>query len=152
MSTSQYVLFNRTYPEEILGEEEESSEDYYRIPSSATPIPPSSAGRATMPNTGTSVSSFTDFVSAPGRGRRSRTHGAPSLGGFSSLGAWLGGKKGVVEEGTEAEEELLFDSDELGHSKLGTTTEESTSVSSRDDEGRQTPGYSRERGGSTKRP
>lgn len=55
----------------------------------------------------------------------------------------------MTEKSREFEDEVLFDSDELGHSRLG-TTEESTSVSSRDEDsnstgGRYTPSLTKER-------
>ena len=75
-------------------------------------------------------------MSAPGRGKRSRALGAG--GGL--------GKPGPVmsrEKDADMEDEVLFDSDELGHSRFGTDDTMSASSSSRDDEastsGRRTP-------------
>ncbi|KAJ3926177.1 MAG: Inositolphosphorylceramide synthase subunit Kei1-domain-containing protein [Lentinula lateritia] len=83
------------YPDD----EEEETEDFYRLP-------------LRTPNTGNSISSFADFINAPaGRAR-------PQVPSMSKL-------NGSVN--AEEEEEVLFDEDEFsrgsssrGHSKMGT--------------------------------
>ncbi|KAF9078251.1 Inositolphosphorylceramide synthase subunit Kei1-domain-containing protein, partial [Rhodocollybia butyracea] len=70
------------YPEE----EEEDTEDFYRLP-------------LRTPNTGNSISSFADFINAPG-GRRQQ--GSSSLGKLNSSAA------GMAED----DDEVLFDEDE----------------------------------------
>ena len=64
--------------------------------------------------------------------------------GAGMISSALSGKKSSLENDGEVEEELLFDSDEMGHSKFG--TDETTSVSSRDDEAhsRERVGYSKQ--------
>lgn len=140
----------------MLGEDDEDvADDFYRMPlSSASQSHPIAAPRATAPVAGSSIGSFADFVSAPGRGRRFRAPAAAGAGGFGALGAGMAGKADTADKDVDYEEEVLFDSDELGHSKFGTgTTEESLSVSSRDEDatGRRTPSdaalYNRERSG-----
>ncbi|KAJ3801280.1 Inositolphosphorylceramide synthase subunit Kei1-domain-containing protein [Lentinula aff. detonsa] len=83
------------YPED----EEEETEDFYRLP-------------LRTPNTGNSISSFADFINAPA-GRKG-----------SSMSKLNGSVTGNVED---EDEEVLFDEDELslgsssrGHSKMGT--------------------------------
>jgi len=132
-SSSQYAALGSkarsSYPVDALGDEDdELADDFYRLPT----LP--QYARTPDSNTGSSVGSFADFVSAPGRGRRTRAGGLPSA---------LSGKKSLSENDGEVEEELLFDSDEMGHSKFG--TDETTSISSREDEGqsRERAGYSK---------
>jgi len=92
------------YPEE----EEEEAEDFYRLP-------------LRTPNTGTSISSFADFVNAPG----SRRH---------QSGSALGKLNGPAARNiAEDEDEVLFDEDEhsyasssRGHSKIGTDESKSS--------------------------
>ncbi|TDL24080.1 DUF1753-domain-containing protein [Rickenella mellea] len=120
--SSQYTslsTFNRDIPEDDA--ENDEVDDFYRLP-------------ARTPLTGSSVASFSDFISAP---RPFSTSGPPS----ASKGKGKGRIAAIGEDEVE-EEEVLFDSDELAgggsglgssaHSKVG--TEESTSVSSPDDE------------------
>ncbi|THH09928.1 hypothetical protein EW145_g1688 [Phellinidium pouzarii] len=152
-TNSQYMLLNGSargthFPESVLGDDdEEVADDFYRMPlASNTQGNLATKSRAPIPTSGSSISSFSDFVSAPGRGRRFRAPGA------TNAGAGVAGKTSTVDKDVDFEEEVLFDSDELGHSRFG-TTEENTSVSSRDEDagGRRTPGdravYSRERSG-----
>lgn len=108
------------FPDTYLGnEEDETADNYYQH----SPIPtPRSHAAARTPGAG-SISSFADFVSAPGRNQRFRPVG---------ISASANRKGGSSDKDSDYVEEVLFDSDELGHSKFG-TTEESTSVSSRDD-------------------
>lgn len=111
------------FPETFLGDEdEETADDFYQRSAMPTPHPPHSANRT--PGAG-SISSFADFVSAPGRSQRFRPVASAGVAGSSR-------KTGVSDKDTDFVEEVLFDSDELGHSRFG-TTEESTSVSSRED-------------------
>ena len=122
-------------------EDEEPLDGFYRMPSTAY-----AAAKSPVPQTGSSIGSFADFVSAPGRGRRFRPQGTTGFRGFGEAS----GKANPADQDVDFVEEVLFDSDELAHSKFG--TEESTSVSSRDDEtgGGRTPGggaISRERSG-----
>jgi len=97
-----------------LNEDEEEIEDFYRIP-------------LRTPNTGNSISSFTDFVNAPPR--RSRHNKASSLN--QTVFAKPNGKANGNASGSghlgDEEEEVLFDEDEVsfasssrGHSKMGT--------------------------------
>jgi len=111
---------NVTYPDTALGElDEDEVENLYRVP-------------ARTPFTGSSVGSFSEFVHAPSGSRsHGRQHRSSRLAGGSS-------KPGIGDD--EVAEEVLFDSDEhapgggYSHSsKFG--TEESTSVSSRDERG-----------------
>ncbi|KAK0217727.1 Inositolphosphorylceramide synthase subunit Kei1-domain-containing protein [Armillaria fumosa] len=100
--------FSANHAYETLGfgdEEEGEIEDFYRTP-------------ARTPNTGNSISSFTDFVNAP----PSRPRRMPP----SSL------SRGGVVSGEE-DDNVLFDDDEMtytsssrGHSKLGTDESSST--------------------------
>ncbi|KAI5124279.1 hypothetical protein M0805_005126 [Coniferiporia weirii] len=156
---SQYTALNGSarsahFPESVLGDDDdEVADDFYRVPIASSAQPHSAAaGRTPGPATGSSISSFADFVSAPGRGRRFRAPGSAGIAGTGAVGAGANGKANAVDKDLDFEEEVLFDSDELGHSRFG-TTEESTSVSSRDEDasGRRTPGdgalYSRERSG-----
>ena len=147
-SYSQYTSLNGSargahFPETVLGDDDEESDGFYRMPLAAASH---AVPRTPIPQTGSSIASFADFVSAPGRGRRFRSQGgAATPSGLNAVGKTNPGDKDV-----DYADEVLFDSDELGHSKFG--TEESTSVSSRDDDvsGRRTPGeigYSRERSG-----
>ncbi|EJD07610.1 DUF1753-domain-containing protein [Fomitiporia mediterranea MF3/22] len=152
---SQYTSLNggargAAFPESVLDDEDEESADgFYRMP--VTSLAQVSSRNSAAPKPGSSVTSFSDFTSAPGRGRRFRSTGAAAISG--DLGTVVAGKAKPEDKETDYEEEVLFDSDELTHSthsKFG--TEESTSVSSRDDEasGRRTPGdggLSRERTG-----
>ncbi|KXN92655.1 Inositol phoshorylceramide synthase regulatory subunit kei1 [Leucoagaricus sp. SymC.cos] len=87
---------------------------------------------ATQHKANGSVSSFADFVSAPGRHpRRSK----------NNLGSVSGGVGGVRDRGMDIEEEVLFDEDEMtyvsgsssrAHSKIG--TEGSSTAASTDEE------------------
>ena len=131
-SSARYSQF----PESVLGNDD-IVDDHYQMPlPSASNMRPSGTNtpRGQHPN-GSSVTSFTDFINAPGRSRKVR----------SPVGSRMSGK-GASEKSSEMEDEVLFDSDELGHSRLG-TTEESTSVSSRDEDasGRYTPSLTKER-------
>ena len=156
-ATSQYISLNgsarnaRFAADDILGDEDDTVDDFYRVPTSATVF--ANQGSSSQPPSGTtafvkthhatssSLGSFTDFVSAPGRGRR--VPGRSQLGKSTTAAA--------LEE--DVEDEVLFDSDGLGgaqSSRFG--TDETTSVSSKDEEGRRTPldstrhgQYSRER-------
>lgn len=152
---SQYATLNGSgrgsqFPESVLGDyDEEAGDDFYRMPvasaQQSTSRIPAAHGK------GSSIGSFTDFVSAPGRGRRFRPKGTAGLGGPNVLGAAPAGKTNMPDKDVDFVDEVLFDSDELTHSKFG--TDETTSVSSRDEEasGRRTPAerapYSRERSG-----
>ncbi|KAL5492447.1 hypothetical protein ACEPAI_3894 [Sanghuangporus weigelae] len=145
---SQYASLNSSargahFPETVLGDEDEDlSDGFYHMPLASASH---AASRTPIPQTGSSIGSFADFVSAPGRGRRFRPQGNAVVAGLGATG-----KTNPVEKDVDFTEEVLFDSDELAHSKFG--TEESTSVSSHDEEvsGRRTPGeagFSRERSG-----
>ncbi|KAK7056315.1 hypothetical protein VNI00_002868 [Paramarasmius palmivorus] len=84
---------NETY-ESALGypdDEEETVDDLYRLP-------------LRTPNSG-SISSFADFVNAPGRARKGK--GVPSAGRAK--------QNGHAQPSAEDEEEVLFDEDELSH-------------------------------------
>ena len=99
------------YDSTLADEEEEETENFYRVPTRSS-------------RAGGSVASLTDFVHAPGRPRR-----PTAAGRFTK--SMLGKDNGYVN-GNHAEEvdEVLFDDDELssrGHSKFG--TEETTSSS-----------------------
>ncbi|KAF8159608.1 Inositolphosphorylceramide synthase subunit Kei1-domain-containing protein [Crassisporium funariophilum] len=114
----------------VADEEDEEIEDFYRVPL-RTPVS-SGHRRGTSGNNG-SITSFADFVSAPGRTPRKKGFGSVSL---------------AKDRGIE-EEDVLFDEDDLtyaastssrGHSKLGT---DSTVVS---DEERAVGGFGSESG------
>ena len=116
------------------------TDDSYRVPLTSANPQQQTISKPSTPGhiAGSSISSFADFVSAPGRGKRSRALGAGAGGGL--------GKPGPVmsrEKDADMEDEVLFDSDELGHSRFGTDDTMSASSSSRDDEastsGRRTP-------------
>lgn len=111
---------SNAYETSLPDEEDEEIEDFYRAPLGT-------------PQTGGSIGSFADFISAPGRAPRSKGSGnlgrslLTKVNGHSSSNGSAGD--------LEMEDELLFDEDELAaraHSKLG--TEESTSVSSQDED------------------
>ncbi|PPQ91484.1 hypothetical protein CVT25_013741 [Psilocybe cyanescens] len=103
---------------DALAEEDEEIEDFYRVP---LRTPPATGHRRGSSNTNnSSIASFADFVSAPGRTPRKKNFGSMSLGKDRGI-----------------EEEILFDEDELtyagssssrAHSKLG--TESSTTAAS----------------------
>jgi hypothetical protein len=91
------------------------------------------------PPSGSSVTSFADFVSAPGRGRRFRHGASQSVSGtprsafFPHAPSQLSKSKNTESAagGAEDVDEVLFDSDETGTgtgaSKSVTRTEESLS-------------------------
>jgi len=127
------ALDGMQYPDDILHggieDEEAPVDEYYGAGgSNGARRPP---GSARTPGTGGSVTSFADFISAPGgRGRR----GAGSRPGSASFRSTefafpksssrsIGGR--VAEEA----DEVLFDSDEPSR-YAGVSTEENTSVSS----------------------
>lgn len=127
-----------------LPDEEEDVEDFYLLPVRG---PPSAPGHGHTPS-GSSISSFADFVSAPGRSRRGQkgTRKSSALNPSHS-------KNGDIPDEID---EVLFDEDELAaglHTKASTDAE-TTSASgsggrdSPDDEQVLTPG---ERSGSTRR-
>jgi len=92
----------------LADDEDEEIEDFYRVP-------------LRTPGTGGSISSFADFVGAPGRPRKSKTRPKGDIP--------------PLNPEADMEEEVLFDEDETlprVHSKMG--TEESNSASSREDE------------------
>jgi hypothetical protein len=95
----------------------------------------SSNSTATQHKANGSVSSFADFVSAPGR------HPRRPKNNFAMSGAGAGGSNGVRDRGLDIEEEVLFDEDEMTyvsgsssrpHSKMG--TEGSSTAASTDEE------------------
>lgn len=118
-----------------LQDEDEGIEDFYRVPVRTPPAHLSGHRRGTSHNN--SITSFADFVSAPGRNaRKSKTYGG-SLSGVHA---------GLPRDGYGIEEEVLFDEDDMmtyaassssrAHSKLGT---ESSSTAVSDEE--RTNGY-----------
>ena len=115
-SSARYSQF----PEGVLGNDDDTADDHYQMPiPSASHMRTLSVGTPRGQNApGSSITSFTDFVNAPGRGRKVRSP--------------VGLKK-TEEKHSNDVEEVLFDSEELGRSRSG-TNEENTSVSSRDDE------------------
>ena len=141
-SPSSYIALNGTprggvshYPESILGDEDDEAlaDEFYRPASAASSH---FSTRATKtPGTGSSIGSFADFVSAPGGGGRGnrRFRGNGSRPGSATIRNFdIGGKGHALDQEVVEEDEVLFDIDEPG--KLaGSTTEESTSVSSRDE-------------------
>lgn len=122
------------------GDEENEADDFYRMPQ------PSTAGalaydtvgvgrvRTPGPGTGSSVGSFADFVSAPGRGRRGGRQ-TPT----SAVPKSAGGSYAPKADFEDVVEEVLFDSDEpeLGGGRSSRSSkfggEGNTSVSSGDD-------------------
>lgn len=172
----QYVALNGHaarggYPDtlaedaELDAEDGADGDDFYRVPAPthAAALVHDTLGTASKPPpprtpaSGSSITSFADFVSAPGRGRRARTQGAgaeagPSgTGGAASSGpglamptpkaAYAHTPKGGHFDDLAEEDEVLFDSDEPERggarssrsSKFGgARTEEDTSISSRE--------------------
>jgi len=99
--------------ETSLADEDEEVEDFYRVP-------------LRKPQSGSSITSFSDFVSAPGRVRKPKGH---SRLGKSSLGK---GVQAILSEQTE-DGDILFDDNEVvqgQNSRLG--IEESGSSSLQD--------------------
>jgi hypothetical protein len=128
LSRSSYAASNvaaHSVYDPLADEEDEEIEDFYRVP-----LRTSSGHRRgnSTNNNASSITSFADFVSAPGRIPRKKGFGSVSL------------PKGGIEE-----EDILFDEDETyaassssrGHSKLG--TDSSTTAAS--DEERVAGGY-----------
>lgn len=135
LSRSSYAastIAAHTAYDAIADEEDEEIEDFYRVP---LRTPPASGHRrgTSINNNASSITSFADFVSAPGR--------VPRKKGFDSVSL----PKGGIEE-----EDILFDEDETyaassssrGHSKLG--TDSSTTAAS--DEERTAAGYGSDSG------
>jgi len=133
LSRSSYAASNgvaHSVYDALADEEDEEIEDFYRVPLRT----PSGHRRGNSNNNNaSSITSFADFVSAPGR--------APRKKGFGSVNL----PKGGIEE-----EDVLFDEDETyaassssrGHSKLG--TDSSTTAAS--DEERIVGGYGSDAG------
>ena len=130
-----------------LADEEEDVEDFYLLPVRG---PPPGSGHAHTPS-GSSITSFADFVSAPGRARRN----GKGLRKPSALNPALA----KSNDGADDVDEVLFDEDELAaglHTKASTDAE-STSASGSG--GRESPdeqdilmaGEPRTPGGSTRR-
>jgi len=107
-------------------EEEDVVEDFYRLPVRAPPPQAQSHSRQSSQSHAPSgsISSFADFVSAPGPGRARR--GKP---GRSNLSISLNAANGTAKVGDGDEvDEVLFDEDELsaaGHLRM-TSAEESS--------------------------
>ncbi|KIK08958.1 hypothetical protein K443DRAFT_672003 [Laccaria amethystina LaAM-08-1] len=108
--------------ETLAADEDEEVEDFYRVPLRTPPA----SGHRRSPSHNNSITSFADFVSAPGRGPRKKGFGSVSLGGL--------GDRGIEEE------DAMFDEDDLtyaastssrGHSKMGT---EGSSTAASDEE------------------
>ncbi|KAF8967686.1 Inositolphosphorylceramide synthase subunit Kei1-domain-containing protein [Flammula alnicola] len=135
-SRSAYVASNvasHNAYDALADEEDEEIEDFYRVPLRTPPA--SGHRRGNSSNNGASVSSFADFVSAPGRTPRKKGFGSVSL---------------AKDRGIE-EEDVLFDEDDTtyaastssrAHSKLG--TDSSTTANS--DEERAVGGYGSDTG------
>ncbi|TFK39953.1 Inositolphosphorylceramide synthase subunit Kei1-domain-containing protein [Crucibulum laeve] len=125
-ATSGSTVNGAAYDTALAAEEDEEIEDFYRVP---LRTPTSGHRRSTSHTQNGSISSFTDFMSAPGRQPRKS-----KLGPSRDIGI---------------EEEVLFDEDDLtayapssssrGHSKLGTET---SSTAASTDEERAVGGYS----------
>lgn len=130
-----------------MPDDEDDVEAFYHVPVR----PSQSGGGHGHTPSGSSISSFADFVSAPGRSRRfnnQRTQRKPSALNPATA-------KGPTE-GADEVEEVLFDEDELlngNHLKAGTDESASASGSggrvSADEE--TTPFVGNERGGSSGR-
>lgn len=78
----QYVVLNgATYPEEFDDDTDTLADDFYHIPPQGSPAASNvlhdtfGIRAPKTPGTGSSITSFADFVSAPGRGRRARGNG-----------------------------------------------------------------------------
>ena len=135
LSRSSYAASNvaaHSAYDALVDEEDEEIEDFYRVPLRTPPASGHRRGNSTN-NNASSITSFADFVSAPGRTSRKKGLGSVSL------------PKGGIEE-----EDVLFDEDETyaassssrGHSKLG--TDSSTTAAS--DEERIVGGYGSDSG------
>lgn len=135
LSRSSYAASNvaaHSAYDALADEEDEEIEDFYRVPLRTPPASGHRRGNSTN-NNASSITSFADFVSAPGRTPRKKGFGGVSL------------PKGGIEE-----EDILFDEDETyaassssrGHSKLG--TDSSTTAAS--DEERTVGGYGSDSG------
>ncbi|KAI0075313.1 DUF1753-domain-containing protein [Panus rudis PR-1116 ss-1] len=108
-----------------LPDEEEEVEDFYRLPVRTPAVPASGQGHSRSgshsghirsgSNGGSSVGSFADFVSAPGRGSSRRT----AIGRKSSLNPAVNGS--VTAKGSDGLEvdEVLFDEDEASTAVSG---------------------------------
>jgi len=118
LSRSAYAsthLTSHTAYDALADEEDEEIEDFYRVPLRTPPA--SNHRRGTSGNV--SISSFADFVSAPGRAPRKKAFGSVSLA-----------------RDRDVHEDVLFDEDEAtyaastssrAHSKLGTDSSTATS-------------------------
>lgn len=128
-----------------LPDEEEDAEDFYLLPVRGPPTP----GHGHTPS-GSSISSFADFVSAPGRSRRSQK-GARKPSALNPAHSKNGDAPDEVDE-------VLFDEDELAagvHTKASTDAETASASgsggrASPDEEQVLMPGE-RNAGGSTRR-
>ena len=99
-----------------VADDDDEVDDFYLLPVRAPP-PPSGHGHTPS---GSSISSFADFVSAPGRSRRLNQKAQMKSTRLANA------KAPAVEEG----DEVLFDEDEMvGGSHLKAGTDESTSAS-----------------------
>ncbi len=128
-----------------LPDEEEDVDDFYHLPVRA---PQQASGHVHTPS-GSSVASFADFVSAPGKSRR--FNGPKGLRKPSGLNP--ANSKGSAD-GAEEVDEVLFDEDELSvGGQLKGSTDDSASASGSG--GRDSPDEERAPlagGGSTRRP
>lgn len=108
-----------------LPDEEEDAEDFYLLPVRG---PPPASGHAHTPS-GSSISSFADFVSAPGRARRgNKGVRKPSALNISS-------SKSADDE----LDEVLFDEDELTAGALTKASTDAESTSASGSGGRESP-------------
>lgn len=125
LSRSAYVASNvgahHVY-DALANEEDEEIEDFYRVP---LRTPPASGHRRGNSLNNASVTSFADFVSAPGRTPRKKGFGSVSLPRDRDI----------------EEEDVLFDEDDAtyaasnssrAHSKVG--TDSSTTAANSDEE------------------
>lgn len=91
------------YENSALPDDDEEIEDFYRVP---LRTPQSGGGSGAGAGAGGSVGSFADFVSAPGRPRRSKSAKGSSLSKVSNA---VNDRAG----GSQIGEEVLFDEEEM---------------------------------------
>ncbi|KAI0343008.1 DUF1753-domain-containing protein [Trametopsis cervina] len=111
-SSTNYVGVN------TLADEDDDVDDFHLLPVRAPPPPP--PGHAHTPS-GSSISSFADFVSAPGRSRRQK---------LAPKSSKLNPANGKAVDGLDEVDEVLFDEGEAAPSGfLRATADDSTSAS-----------------------